>query len=186
MSLAQTRGALLHQYEAWRDRLVQSLAFKEAEIDFMEDQALDPRVVTKSTSPKHTMTWSNVSAVSADVDHLIVDIEKHLSDARRGERLRSGVSVVILGAPNAGKSSLLNAFGMLKSTALSLRLTKLCILVQRPAAIVSDIPGTTRDIIEVALDLGGYSVLNPTQADIRQISGCIGRYRWHSRNVRCS
>jgi len=56
MSLAQTRGALLHQYEAWRDRLVQSLAFKEAEIDFMEDQALDPRVVMKSTS----LTYANM------------------------------------------------------------------------------------------------------------------------------
>ncbi len=78
------------------------------------------------------------------------DIRSHLDDGRRGEILRSGFAVAIAGPVNAGKSSLLNA------------------LAQRDAAIVSDKPGTTRDIVEVRLDLGGYPVLVSDTAGLRE------------------
>jgi len=76
-------------------------------------------------------------------------IEQHLADGHRGEMLREGLSVAILGAPNVGKSSLLNR------------------LAGREAAIVSARAGTTRDVIEVKLDLGGYPVLIADTAGLR-------------------
>ena len=83
------------------------------------------------------------------VANLAASIRKHLADGRRGEILRSGVQVAILGPPNAGKSSLLN------------------LLARRPAAIVSSIAGTTRDIVQVPLNLAGYPVLVSDTAGIR-------------------
>ena len=71
---------------------------------------------------------------------MAAEIARHLDDAHRGERLRDGAEIVILGPPNAGKSSLINA------------------LAERDVAIVTPEPGTTRDLIEVRLDLGGYPV----------------------------
>ena len=80
---------------------------------------------------------------------LSADIRKALADGRRGERLREGFCVVLAGPPNAGKSTLLNA------------------LAGRDAAIVSDIPGTTRDAIEVRCDLGGLPVVLVDTAGLR-------------------
>ncbi len=77
-------------------------------------------------------------------------IETHLADDGRGERLRDGLRAVLLGAPNAGKSSLLN------------------LLAGRDAAIVSATAGTTRDVIEVALDLAGYPILLADTAGLRE------------------
>jgi tRNA modification GTPase len=71
----------------------------------------------------------------------VEELREHLNDRRRGERLRSGVHIAILGAPNAGKSSLLN------------------IMCQKPKAIVSPQAGTTRDVVESTLDIGGYPVV---------------------------
>lgn len=94
---------------------------------------------------------SNLLAPSAEIARAILrEIETALLDARRGERLREGFSVAIAGPPNAGKSTLLNA------------------LAQREAAIVSDRPGTTRDVIEVALDLSGVPVVLIDTAGIRE------------------
>jgi len=85
------------------------------------------------------------------------ELSAHLQDARRGEILREGFRVAIAGPPNAGKSSLLNA------------------LAGRDAAIVSDEAGTTRDVIEVRLDLGGYPVIVSDTAGIREAEGAIER-----------
>lgn len=83
------------------------------------------------------------------------ELAAHLADGRRGEILREGFRLVLAGPPNAGKSSLLNA------------------LAERPAAIVSDEPGTTRDVIEVHLDLDGYPVIVTDTAGIREWGSAI-------------
>ena len=77
-------------------------------------------------------------------------LRKRCNDEHRGERLREGLVVAIAGPPNAGKSSLLNR------------------LARREAAIVSPMPGTTRDVIEVHLDLGGYPVTLLDTAGVRE------------------
>ncbi len=96
------------------------------------------------------------AAVQADagIAKLLAAIGKHLAD-RRGERLRDGFRVVIAGPPNAGKSSLLNA------------------LARRDVAIVSEEAGTTRDVIEVHLDLGGLPVIVTDTAGLREARGAV-------------
>ncbi len=89
------------------------------------------------------------------VARLTGDLARHLSDGRRGEILRDGLRVVIAGPPNAGKSSLLNA------------------LAGRDAAIVSEEAGTTRDVIEVRLNLGGYAVIVSDTAGMRDAAGKV-------------
>nr|XP_006001679.1 PREDICTED: tRNA modification GTPase GTPBP3, mitochondrial isoform X3 [Latimeria chalumnae] len=104
--------------------------------------------------------------VDSAVAMLQEEIEAHLHDSRRGERLRSGVHVVIAGATNAGKSSLLN---------------NIC---QKPAAIVSPIAGTTRDVVETALNIGGYPVVLSDTAGLRETCDAIeqeGIKRAHER-----
>ncbi|KAL0089164.1 tRNA modification GTPase TrmE [Phycomyces blakesleeanus] len=88
--------------------------------------------------------------VIQDIKKLRNSISRHLDDSRVGEIVRSGINVAIVGPPNAGKSTLLNR------------------LAKREAAIVSDIPGTTRDIVEVTLNLGGYPVIVSDTAGLRE------------------
>ncbi len=123
-ALRQMEGALGQVYEGWRERLVRTLARLEAHIDFPEDDL-----------PSDLL--QEIQRLSNGLGR---EIGAHLADDRRGERLREGVSVAILGAPNSGKSSLLNY------------------LAGRDAAIVSARAGTTRDVVETRLDLGGYLV----------------------------
>ncbi len=132
-ALKQMDGALFRLYEGWKDRLVHLLALMEADLDF-NDQDLPDDLLFK---------------VRPDISDVLKDIVQHLEDGRRGELLRDGFRLVILGAPNAGKSSLLNQ------------------LVKRDAAIVSDIAGTTRDVIDVHLNLGGYPVILADTAGLR-------------------
>jgi tRNA modification GTPase len=89
------------------------------------------------------------------VETLLPAIRHHLDDQHRGEILRDGFHVVLAGAPNVGKSSLFNA------------------LARREAAIVSDEAGTTRDVIEVRLDLGGVPVIVSDTAGLREAGGVV-------------
>jgi len=132
-ALGQMEGALGRHYESWRGRLVAALAHMEAGIDFSDEDVP-----------------SGLTAGKLD-DILCVHYEmtQHLDDSHRGERLREGICVAILGPPNVGKSSLLNA------------------LAQKDAAIVAATAGTTRDVIEVHLDLGGYPVTLVDTAGLR-------------------
>ncbi|XP_056459172.1 tRNA modification GTPase GTPBP3, mitochondrial [Gadus chalcogrammus] len=133
-AVRQMSGELGRLYQDWASRLKRCLAHIEAFIDFSEDELIEDGVI---------------SQVDGWVCALQGELEGHLKDERRGERLRSGVQVVIAGATNAGKSSLLNA------------------LCQRPAAIVSPVAGTTRDVVETALDIGGFPVLLSDTAGLR-------------------
>jgi tRNA modification GTPase len=110
-------------YEDWRERLIRCLAHKEAEIDFADDQALDSDIAQHGLFVcllYHILVlnfflWS----VENEARALFDSIASHLRDARRGERLRTGLSVVIAGAPNAGKSSFLNVLGVFHPESLS-------------------------------------------------------------------
>jgi len=134
LALRQFGGHLTGIYEAWRARLIHAAAWIEAGIDFA-DEDIPPEAAETSR---------------AALAGLLAEIQGHLNDGRRGELLREGLHVAIIGPPNAGKSSLLNA------------------LAQRDVAIVSEIPGTTRDVIEVRLDLGGYPVILADTAGLRE------------------
>jgi tRNA modification GTPase len=138
-ALRQLGGELGALYESWRKRLLQALARQEALIDFPDEDLPD---TVKST------IWAEITV-------LTVEISGHLADNHRGERLREGLSIAILGPPNAGKSSLLNA------------------LARREMAITSPIPGTTRDVIEAQLDLGGYPVTLSDTAGLRDSADTI-------------
>jgi len=133
-ALRQLEGALGRLYEDWRNRLLRALAHLEAAIDFPEEGLPD--------------------GLSAEVREsaaaLRGEIARHLADGHRGERMRDGVAVAIIGPPNAGKSSLMNA------------------LARRDVAITSAVAGTTRDVIEVALDLGGYPIVLADTAGLRE------------------
>lgn len=138
-ALRQMQGALGQLYEGWRNQLTRALAHLEADIDFPDEDLPD----------------GVAAEVRPQLARLREEIAAHMADNHRGERLRDGLMVAILGAPNVGKSSLLNA------------------LARREAAIVSDIPGTTRDVIEVHLDLGGYPVLLADTAGLRESADAI-------------
>ena len=128
------QGNASNYYNSLRDKLIKSLAYIEAKIDFAEDDI--PDAVLKDV---HTA-----------IEEIYKEIKKTLEDQRVGEKIREGFKVSIIGEVNAGKSSLLN------------------LLSKRDAAIVSDEKGTTRDIIEVYLNLDGYPVILADTAGIRE------------------
>ncbi|KAJ9612936.1 mitochondrial splicing system protein [Cladophialophora chaetospira] len=126
LALSGTDGGLAKRYEEWRTMLLYARGELEALIDFSEDQHFDE-------SPAEFVT-----SISRQIVALKRQIELHLRNGSKGELLRSGISIALLGAPNAGKSSLLNR------------------IVGREAAIVSAEEGTTRDIVDVSIDLSGW------------------------------
>jgi tRNA modification GTPase len=138
-ALAQAEGSLRALYEGWRAELVRAQALIEAGLDFADEGDVIADVAAKA---------------DPIVGELRAGIARHLSE-KSGERLRDGFRVVIAGAPNAGKSSLLNA------------------LAKRDAAIVSEEAGTTRDVIEVHLDLGGMPVMLIDTAGLREAEGKV-------------
>jgi tRNA modification GTPase len=132
-AVRQMRGELGQLYETWRGRLTRLLAYLEADIDF-SDGDLPADVGSGAQEMLRSME---------------ADVAQHLARGPGAERLRHGYSIAILGAPNVGKSSLLNA------------------LARRDAAIVSARAGTTRDVIEVHLDLDGWPVTLADTAGLR-------------------
>lgn len=132
-ALLQADGVLRKLYNSWRQVLSHCAASVEAYIDFGEEDNIESDVVENARDA---------------LKRLMIDLEAHLTDGRRGEILRSGVRTVIVGRPNVGKSSLLNH------------------LVQRNAAIVTPVAGTTRDVIELCANISGYPVLIADTAGI--------------------
>lgn len=127
-------GELAKLYRAWKDKVLAILAFLEAAIDF-PDEDIPGSLVQESCE------------LASDLGE---EIRSHLSDQRRGERLRNGLKLGIFGKPNVGKSSLMNY------------------LSQREISIVSSTPGTTRDILESNIDIGGYPIILADTAGIRE------------------
>jgi tRNA modification GTPase len=138
-AFGQFEGKLAALYEGWRSDLIRAAAWVEASIDF-PDEEIPPEAIAQSRGAMASIANQ---------------IRAHLNDGRRGEILREGFQVAVIGPPNAGKSSLVNA------------------LANRDVAIVSDVPGTTRDVIEVRLDLKGYPVILADTAGLREAKGPI-------------
>ena len=132
-ALRQYDGALADLYEGWRTRLIAALGRAEAAIDFSDDGVGE----------------TEFAAARRAASEISQEIQGHMDDAGRGESLREGLRLTILGPPNAGKSSLINT------------------LARRDVAIVSDTPGTTRDVVEARLDLGGYLLQVADTAGVR-------------------
>lgn len=141
-AMVQAGGALRALYEGWMKRVVHARAMLEASFDFADEGDISDTIT---------------DAVRPSLRQLMAEIETHLAGAGRGEIVRHGFRIAIVGPPNAGKSSLLNA------------------LADREAAIVSAIPGTTRDIIEVSLDLRGIRVRLFDTAGLRETEDEIER-----------
>lgn len=138
-ALRQYEGGLEQLYERWRAELLRATAWMEAAIDFSDEDLPDDIGAKAVTLAKN----------------ILEEIQQHTSDGRRGELLRNGLYLTVIGPPNVGKSSLVNA------------------LAQRDVAIVSEIAGTTRDVIEVHLDLGGYPVILADTAGLREAAEAI-------------
>ncbi|OBQ86212.1 tRNA uridine-5-carboxymethylaminomethyl(34) synthesis GTPase MnmE [Mesorhizobium sp. WSM3873] len=139
-AVRNAEGAQSELYSGWRRRLIHARAMIEAEIDFADEEDV-PGSVSKAV-------WTDVAAMADE-------IERHIQGFKAAEIIRDGFEVVILGAPNAGKSSLFNS------------------LAQREAAIVTDEPGTTRDLLEVVLDLHGMRVRVVDTAGLREAAGKV-------------
>ena len=132
-AISQLSGNLGKIYENWRYKIIEISAFIEALIDFPEDD----------------LPTSIIEKINHDVIDLKTQISQHLNDNKAGHKIKNGLSLAIIGAPNSGKSSLMNY------------------LAQSEVAIVSEIAGTTRDIIDVHLEIAGVPVIISDTAGIR-------------------
>lgn len=140
-ALRVMEGGLRDRVSGWREALVRAGALLEATIDFVEED------VPVDVYPEVLSLLTEVSG----------GIEREITNSRGAERVRDGFEVAIIGAPNAGKSTLLNH------------------LAGRDAAITSSIAGTTRDIIEVRMDIGGFAVTLLDTAGLRETDDIIER-----------
>ncbi|KAI5809121.1 GTP-binding protein TrmE N-terminus-domain-containing protein [Peziza echinospora] len=138
LRLSHAAGALTRIYEAWRASLISARGELEALIDFSEDQQFE-------IPP---------SELLRNVTHLVRGLKREMEgmvgNSVRGELLRNGISIALVGPPNAGKSSLLNR------------------VVGREAVIVSREAGTTRDVVDVSVDLGGFVMVVGDTAGLRE------------------
>lgn len=131
---SQMNGVLGKKYEGWRRDLKHHMAYLEAFIDF----------------PEEDIPPEKLERIDTDVKELAEKIALHLDDDKKGQKLRDGFQIAIVGRPNAGKSSLINA------------------LTQKDVAIVSQTAGTTRDVVEAHLDVAGFPVILADTAGLRE------------------
>ncbi|MGI9366349.1 MAG: tRNA uridine-5-carboxymethylaminomethyl(34) synthesis GTPase MnmE [Rhizobiaceae bacterium] len=134
LALNQSSGSLREKYEDWHAEITHCRAMMEAEFDFSDEEDVPEQI--------SNTIWERVSNLKSK-------LQSHLDDARHGEIIRDGFRIVLMGPPNAGKSSLLNA------------------LARRDIAIVTSVAGTTRDLLVSALDIDGIKVLVTDTAGIR-------------------
>lgn len=140
LALQVASGTQRELYTEWRQRLLRARAFIEAELDFADESDV-PGSVSEQV-------WQSLTLLKSE-------IENHIASGKRASMLRDGLHVVIVGAPNAGKSSLLN------------------FLAGREVAIISEEAGTTRDLLEVKLDLGGIPVYVTDTAGLRETESVV-------------
>jgi tRNA modification GTPase len=141
-ALGHARGHLSLRAEDWRRRLIDLRAELEARLDFSDESDVSEELPAE---------------FAPDLAALKGELDAALATARTGERVREGYRVAIMGRPNAGKSSLLNA------------------LARRDVAIVTEDPGTTRDVLEAPLDLNGYPVVLYDTAGLREAASLAER-----------
>ena len=127
-------GSLSKLYLNWRKKLIELTALIEVELDFADEDL--PDNISNNFHNK--------------IDLIIAEMESHLGESNKGEILRNGFKIAIIGEPNVGKSSLIN------------------LLAKRDVAIVSEIAGTTRDAIEVNLNIAGFPVVIVDTAGLRE------------------
>lgn len=139
-ALRQMGGGLRQVYEGWRRQILDALAMVEGEIDFPDESDVPDALAHRA---------------SAGLTNLNAKLQSALDESGRGEKIRSGLDIAIIGAPNAGKSSILNR------------------LARRDAAIVSSEAGTTRDIVEVHLHIAGLPVRISDTAGLRETENLV-------------
>ena len=140
LALQVASGAQRELYTQWRQQLVRARALIEAELDFADESDVPGSVSGQ--------VWEQLKSLKSE-------IVLHIESGKRAAMLRDGLHVVIAGAPNAGKSSLLN------------------FLAGREIAIISEEAGTTRDLLEVKLNLGGIPVYVTDTAGLREATNQV-------------